>query len=29
MKLLKEIVRMQGLNLDGKAIHRDAVRAVI
>jgi hypothetical protein len=29
MKLLKEIVKKQGINFDGKAINREAVRGVI
>ena len=29
MKLLKEIVRKQGINFDGKTIYREAVRGVI
>ena len=29
MKLLKEIIRKQGINFDGKTIYREAVRGVI
>jgi len=29
MKLLKEIIRKQGINFDGKTIYREAVRGVV
>ena len=29
MKLLKEIVRQRGINIDGRTIYREAVRGVI
>ncbi len=29
MKLLKEIIRKQGINFDGKTVYREAVRGVI